>query len=515
LSPYELPNEIWSNGKNINFRRSRVNRAEGITNPFTLVDTLASPLHQITYDDQINKFVIYGTAADVYQTDGVTTNSIGSGYTATRTANWTADSFNGQIIFTNRIDHPQWRNPTSGLMEDLPNWAGAGDWGIASRCEMIKSFKNYLIALDNYDANGAHFPSMVRWSSPAILESIPPDWDPEALDKQAGAYELTDTPGRILDGITLGDYFVVYKEDAVWLMTWIPGDLEFVFQFRKLFSDQDGMLAKGCVVEFEGKHFVMSANGAYVHDGTQKSEVMEKWVADEFFQNVAQGTITETRVVADHPNKEIWVYYITEDSVSGWAEKALIWNWELEKWTKRDIPPTAHIRDGFIDLSPLGVDDWDTDTQAWDDDSSIWNTGLTHINKQETLIFGDPVNNLFYAPSTEGKIGAVSFTSSIERHGMDFGHDRMFKYVTRIIPHFIGTGVVQIDILAEDTQTNDETAPPVGETGQTSFFDIDNDFDVDCHVNGRYIGLRVSSDTEEAAWSLTGYTIEWEPAGEF
>ena len=323
LSPYELPPDMWSDGINVSFRRNRVSKALGYQNLFELTDTVVQPLYHIYYTDDVDTLWFYASETDIYRTDGATTASVGTGYSATRDVSWTGCNFNGVLIFNNRVDHPQSFSKEDGVAVDLPNWGtttidgvptdNAAPWGIASRAEVIRPFKNYLMALDIYDDQGIRYSDGVRWSSPATLDDVPPSWDPALAGEQAGLYNLADTLGRCVDGLTLGDYFVIYKTDAVWLVDLIGGDVN--MRFRKLFGDESGILTKECVAEFEGKHFVMSPTGAYVHNGATKEEVMEQWVRDEFFDHIAAERLDETKVVADHTNREIWIYYTTKTSL--------------------------------------------------------------------------------------------------------------------------------------------------------------------------------------------------------
>ncbi len=334
ISPYELPPELWSDARNVNFRRNRVNKQRGYA-PLGLAtapavnpnSTSISPLF-VTYFKTIeNPLWIYGSEATLMKTDGNAITTIGTNFNATRDENWSSTNFNSVMIFNNPNDHPQYLPEPYDTVVPLPFWGiPAADtvpdpdhplylWGPQSRCSVMRAYKNYLFALDGWDKDGTRYPQMVRWSSSAQLGDVPPSWDPNSPSEQAGLYSLADTPGRILDGMTLGDYFVIYKTDSVWLVQFVGG--QFNFSFRKLFGDEAGMLAKECCAEFEGRHFVLSTTGAYIHNAATKEEVMEPWVRDHFINSVSEVQLKNTRVIADHENDEIWVYYTTKGSTTG------------------------------------------------------------------------------------------------------------------------------------------------------------------------------------------------------
>ncbi len=510
LSPYEMPPEMWSDGININFRRNRVSKALGYANPFEITDSVINPLYLDYFTDNVDTFWVYGSETDIYKTDGQTVVQLGTGYSAARETNWTGCNFNGLILMNNNLDQPQVLDPTDfNSMINLPNWGAtaggdvnAAPWTDTARCEVIRPYKNYLIAMDCYDDATNRFSSMVRWSSPAQAGDVPPSWDPVALGEQAGLYTLSDSPGRIVDGLTLGDYFCIYKTDAVWLIQFVGGD--FVFSFRKLFGDESGCLTKDCVAEFDGKHFVLSPNGAYILNGATKQEIMEQWVKDEFFQNVDPLKILESKVVADHNNKEIWVYYTTIDST--WADRALIYNWETQTWTIRELSGISYIAEGLVESTNLGIDDWDSDSQNWNADATRWNN-TTPFNPVEVgLLIADYDAKLFYEDGADDKVLDVPITGSIKRIGIDFNDDESFKYVSRIVPHVIGQNPVTVKVFAEDVQSGNPVKI------HESLFNPTIDQDVDCHVTGRYIGIEFES---QDLFILTGYTIEWEPVGQF
>lgn len=533
LSPYELPADVWSDGENINFRRKRTNKSRGYRNPWALTDSVAPPTYALFFTDADEAFWAYASFDSIYKTDGTTAVALGTGYLADRANPWTGNNFNSLIYLNNRNNIPQVIDPaaaklkTYGAMIDMPNWGTqAADsaydpadndgalypWTDLWRASVIRPYKNYLFAMDCFEGTtDARWSSMVRWSSPCSQGDVPPSWDATSPSEGAGEYNLADSPGRICDGQTLGDYFVIYKVDAVWLVQFVGGD--FVFSFRKLFGDDAGILTTDCMAEFEGKHFVLSPTGAYVHNAATKQEIMDPWVKDIFFDDVSLDSIKYTKVVADHNNKEIWVYYIPEEDYvdeTSWATKALVWNWEIAEWTIKSFNnhSLAHVAEGVIVsnvIAPAG-EDWDSDNQAWNEDTTIWNTNAAGdvSPTEEGILLCDYTNQVFYKNGLGGTQAGIPLPGFVERIGIDFNDDQSFKYISRIVPHILGQNPITVKIYAEDVQTSSPTLQG------TYVFQPTEDQAVDCHITGRYIGVRFESDD---LWTLTGYTIEWEPSG--
>ena len=218
----------------------------------------------------------------------------------------------------------------------------------------------------------------------------------------------SNTVQALFTGYFLGDYFVVYKTDSVWLIDFIGGDS--IFRFRKLYGDDTGALSKDCIAEFDGKHFVLSPTGAYIHNASSKTEIMEKWVKDKFFDEVDPDKLYNTKVVPDHNNKEVWIYYTSQGSLTGWADVALIWNWEIQEWTVKDLSGISHIAQGYVDPTNISVDSWDSDEtppggpdpvpnpgSEWNSSTTTWNSGGITFNKgTESRLRADYVNSQFY-----------------------------------------------------------------------------------------------------------------------
>jgi hypothetical protein len=510
ISPFEMPAQVWSSGDNINFRRGRTNANKASSNPFSSLVLGASPtLIHYFEDSEAPYWLVCGKTtgpadSKVFKVNSAGATEVGAGFNDSRSIPWSVTPFNELHVLNNRSDHPQMLKAPYTAVEDLANWASTSPWGASSRCEVIRSYKNYLLALDCYDEDSNRYPNMVRWSSPAQLGDPPVSWDASVVGEQAGLYALADSPGRVIDGLSLGDYFVVYKTDAVWLMQFIGG--EFTMKFRKLFAEDTGILAKNCVVEFQGKHFVLGSSDCYIHNGSTKEHVMDGWVKDEFFNNVHTDYIQETKVVADYNNSEVIIYYISKANVEAvpYADRALVWNWTTQSWSRKALNQASWIASGFIVPETPADTTWDDDDESWDRDNTLWDENTTLNANLEGLLVSHYVDQSFSALENENGSDIFSPTSYVQRIGVDFDNDRRFKMVERIVPHIDGSLPVTITVYCSDRQTITPTPSAV------VVFDPNIDVDVDVHVVGRYIGVRFEC---AGAFTLNGYTIEWKPVG--
>ena len=148
-----------------------------------------------------------------------------------------------------------WGTSPGSPAEVLTNWpAGA-------KCGALRPHTNYLMALDYTDELANPFPQLIKWSDAAEPGTIPQEWAP-APSNQAGSVSCAATPGAVVDGLTLRQQFIVYKQSSTFSLDFIGG--QFIFGLRLLFANI-GALSRNCVVEFEGKHAVLSDGDFIVH----------------------------------------------------------------------------------------------------------------------------------------------------------------------------------------------------------------------------------------------------------
>lgn len=515
LSPYEMPNELWSNGNNVDFNGARVNVALGYKMVMASSPLSAIPKHAVAFKDGSTDYWYYAGDTKIYKTDGTNhdnvtrqTNAVDVDYTpefntvtgARQHTGWTSNVFNGALLFNNGYDLPQVYDTTGSKMEDLTAWPPS------DRCGVLRPFKNYLIALDIND-NGNRRPTMVRWSDTAPLGGVPASWDSTDPASQAGYNILPDTQGQVVEGMALGDTFFIYKNDAVWAMQFIGGN--FVFSFRKVFSDA-GILAKDCVAEYDNKHFVIGVDDVYVHDGTTKKSVISNKMHDFFYNDINTEHVSKVRCVANNSRKEIIIYYPNFSSEDGVANTAIIWNWESDSWSKRDIGEISHITTGLIALDGTDTRQWSSfgNDDTWEGSTGVWDS-QTYNPAVDSLVYvvqgPNAINSYFGLGNTGVKIednGAKVYESFVEREGIDFGDDKGYKYVHAIYPHMVGEGTIKIYVGTEEFQGGGIS------WSQPQEFVVGQDYKVNFRKSGRYIAVRFEGEGG-SLWGLTGYSMEY------
>ena len=358
LSPYDLANDIWSAGRNVNFNSFRTNKGLGFEK--VMPDLNIQPIFNISWTDFSLPYWFYANETSIYITEGATQLDVsrvsGGAYSATLANGWTGTNFNGALIMNNTVDAPQFYNVSTNKMEDLTGWPAN------YKCAVVRSFKNYAVALDITKDTGERFQNMVKWSDSVDAGGVPQSWDETDPTTQAGENVIPDSEGKIVDALALRDTLFIYKNDSVWGMQFVGG--QFIFSFRKIFGQGTGCIARDAVTEFDNKHFVVGIDDVYIHDGNTNRSVITSRFKKLLFGQVNPAYIDKIKVVSDRLNKENIIYFPSIESTTGLADRAISYNWETDTWVEREISEISHIASGVVDPQ---------EDNSWDGNESTWN----------------------------------------------------------------------------------------------------------------------------------------------
>lgn len=495
LEAETLPPGVWTDVRNVSFNNGKSRKAQGHesvfgTPPANILTLLPNVIDKVPYWFE-------ATADKIYRTEGSVHTDVsrlaGGPYTATETKRWNGGVLNQVVVLNNETNFPQ------ALLPSASNFVNLANWPANTTCKILRPFKSYLVAL-NVTKTSVNYPTLVKWSSPADPGQVPSTWDETDPTNDAGENPLADTYGAIVDGRKLKDTFIIYKEDSVYSMRYVGG--VFVFQFQQLFDDV-GMIAANCVAEFDGSHFVVSWNDVYVHNGVQKKSVIEGHMREYLYSTLRIDANDRTFVVPDYSNTEMWICYVsTDNTTDNYCDRALIWNWEENTWTIRDLPKVICGTVGIVD--PKASDAWDDDPQSWDSDTTLWGDGNYNPAKTK-LLFSSPATDKLYVIGSSSLFDTSAFTSRLEKVDMSFGDDHGMKFISSVTPHITGNGTLNAYVGTSNIQGG-----PVLWRGPFTF-NIGQDYKIDCRVNGRYAAVKFEFSST-GNWNLSGYTLEFAPA---
>lgn len=348
--PYEqdVPPQGWSRVQNMRFNELGASQVGGHTQ--VLNDGAATPITPLWikfYPEKINpRWVIAdNNRVFVYQDfdftniTRYTTTPGDNNYSATD--RWQGTLFNSVAILNNGFDPPQMWSPIddSAVLANLTNWPSG------YRCRFIKPFKEFLIAGHIY--NGATtFPFRVMWSHRAAPGTIPSSWDVTNPAVDAGHFDLGETVDHVVDGLDMGEQFIVYREDSTWAMRLTGTDSIFG---RTHLSGTAGIIWKDCVADIPKKgHVVATTDDLIIHQGTAASfqSLLDNRTRREVAAAIDPTNRRNCFLTTNDRDKEVWFCF--PEVGFQYASRALIWNWvsgQIGHRTLESVP--------FADSGPI------------------------------------------------------------------------------------------------------------------------------------------------------------------
>ena len=516
INPWQLPPNAWSDGNNVRVEHGAIVKSPGYAE--VLATCPVKPYHIIQLKYGSTAYWIIVSLKKIYAHNGtlwtnITRQTTGSDvdYNAEADEGWTSTVIGGVLVMANGFDQPQFWLLASGVpsvatkMDNLTYWAAGA--GATYYPVSVRAFRSFLIAL-NIDEGGTPVPQKVKWSTEAATQLVPSSWDESSATVDAGEYELADTKGAILDGLPLGDTFMIYKDDSIYSMTYVG--TPFIFAFRQL-SPSVGALAKNCVAEFDGGHFILGNGDVYINDGQRVKSILPHKIRDYIFSVIDGANFVRSFVVADYGNTEMWACFPTPESASNQCDKAVVWNWTSNAFTIRDLPDLAHIGYGTVD-DPNSFTTWAAAIPTWSSALGSWTS--TWSQSENVLVMASPTDTKLYRNASGNKEADANMTSFISRTGMAITAQQQndqstVKRIKAIWPKMEVSGSGNSVNVYVGTQNSTEEAVS---WSSAVAFNPDTQSKVSVRKSGKLYGVKFES-TGDFNWRLDGYEIELDDAG--
>lgn len=507
----ELPPNAWTDGRNVTFIDHKVCRGLGSKRIFD-PPSIAPYLLHYTIDSGRSPVIAYAGLAAVWAIIGGSHFDItrmSGPYTGGPSDRWSSGDFAGLPVLNNGIDIPQvWGPVAAGTpLIDLPNWTST------YRCKAIRAFKNFLIAMD-LTISGTRYPQRIIFSHPAAPGAVPSSWDITDPTKDARERDLPDADGgAIIDGVPLGDTFVVYKERSTQGATFIGGVQK--WKTAPIF-ESGGCLALGCAVAFDdnSRHFVATGEDVIVHSGQRGSResVVSKRQKRWLQANISSDRYERSFCVNDPKNNSCYFCFPTDGAE--FPNLAMVYNYQDGQVSFKDLPQLSSIVPALV--TEVTVDPWESDLAAWDSDTTTWDTFTTKPFLRQLIGSAPALTQIRQLESTNQNDG-TSFNAYVERKGMDvmgldrYGHlvrdQQQRKLIGPIWPRAAGAAF-QVQVGSQDTLEG----PITWSTPQTFTPGVDEK--VDFAIEAKLWGVRFSSAGSEY-WELDGYEVEVSALGQY
>lgn len=488
---YDLPLDVWSEGKNVRFVDGKTVKFKGHRSVFGTPNFSPLWFHPVGYGSEY--YWVYATEDEVAVTDmtnhyDITPTSAPTGNVDT---NWNGGLINNILVMNNGVDAPiWWTGSPSNVMTALTGWPAS------TLAACIRPYKSYLVAMNISDGSG-DYPDAVRWSDAAVPGTIPSSWNISDPTKDAGETYLSDTPGEVIDGLSLGDSFIIYKRYATYQMQYVGG--QYIHNFRKLF-DNIGIMAPNCVAAVDRRHLVLTTDDLILHDGSTYQSILDSKMRAWLFNSISPAYYQRSFLMPHHTAREIWVCVPVGDSE--YANLALVWNYRTDKIGLRELPNIRHAAPGVVD--PGESTAWDDDSDVWDIDDEPWNS-RSYSPTASSILFGDPTGGFLEADKTDSFDGEP-MESYVARTSMPLLQDYdNLKLVKGVYPRMSSSSAALVYVRVGG-QMN--ATDPI-DWGSEMPFTIGVDSKVDCLVKGRFLSLMFRSESD-VNWELNSFDIDVE-----
>lgn len=494
LPPHELPPTVWSSGRNMRFKNNAAQQVKGYDSAFGT--TSIAPNWLLPVPAYPLYYWIYASTTAVYVTDMTTEYNITpvAGVSGDLEVNWNGGVLHGIAVMNNGFDEPiWWDGSTSTPMTTLPAWPASG------RAQIMKPYKNYLIAMNYEDSSVGNNPDMVKWSDAADPGSVPGSWDETDPTTEAGLTTLSDTQGKITAGEQLGELFVIYKADSCYTMQYVGG--RFVFAFKKAL-DTVGALNADCVVSVGNQHVAMGDGDIVIHDTISERSIVNERMRTWLFSQINPDYLQRSYILPNHGMDELWFCFPAGEAET--PDTALIWNYVEDEFAVRSIPVSRYMSAGVV--SGAEILDWDSDPEAWNNDSTTWNERRYSPLKDVVLAAGTGVADIYEMEVTDMNNG-TTIRSYLERLSMPLLELAHQKVVKALWPKMDGDPGTQVDFRVGTQQSVNDA---VSWSAKLPFI-IGTDMKVDTIQKGRFLSVRVEA-SDQSAWRMESFEVEVEQA---
>jgi hypothetical protein len=518
-APWELPPDAWSSGNNVRFDSGKVLRGPAyrlVTGTLTSADPhLLFPVYPSSNPEYV---IICAKNGRMYKwASGTETDMTPGGFVNTSSDLPFTAAQCGDVVYVNRsTDIPYALLPSGVAFIALTNWTGT------HKARALRSYKSFLVAL-NVTKGAVENPKLVKWSDIALQGAVPVSWDATDTTKLAGENPLLAADSPLIDGLQLGDDFMIYTTGQVWRMRQTGGRL--IMDFRKIFDDA-GMINLNCVVEVEGKHYVFGPQDIYIHDGNTKQSIAYGRVKD-FIYNSMNTLQKGFNFVAHNPRlREILFHYSADDGECQWVgtagcNRVAVYNYRSDTWAFRDCPSVtsaayfaANGGATWATLAAAGTT-WDGMGGSWSAQSDTGNRVLTYSAKADAG-FGFATSKLLGIDMIEqGSVLAAALdspsanTAYVERIGIDLDdliqeQIRGYKVAKSVYP--------QIKTFGSASSVNIKTGSQIVAQANLVYdtevsIDPSTQYKADFKKGGRYLAIRYTK-ADQKDFELTSHDLD-------
>ena len=242
----------------------------------------------------------------------------------------------------------------AGSLAPIPNWLTDSS-SSPIICRILRPYNQRLIAMSIKEEHGAgtsddvYQPIDFLFSShiTTISSLTAVQWTASTTNTAGDAF-LNATPGKILDGGQLGEFFIAYKTDSV-VRVRETGDTN-VLAIESIFED-DGIYSTRCFANIgNSQHLVVGNYGIYIHDGqSERQDIAKDLFKDTMYALVKASERNRTFVFQQTRDKEVWLCLPTTSNSTTGCDLAFVYDYSSGKIHKRTLPGLTDLFETELD----------------------------------------------------------------------------------------------------------------------------------------------------------------------
>lgn len=325
-----------------------------------------------------------GTASNLYEASGTSWTSVGSGYTLGTDDRWSFAGYGNSVLAT---------NPSTQILRSTGSGVAFTAITSAPKAKLLVASKGFVLAFATNEATYGDSPD--RWWCSAFLNET--DWAPN-ISTQANTGRLIGGSGPINAAVRFGDDIVVYKSRAMYLGTYVGGDV--VWSFTQVGFDV-GAVGPEAAVDTSIGHIFVGSDDIYHFDGTRPVAIATGVIRQWWLNNSSAEYRYKTKLLWDRDNSLVWIFFPSASS-NGVCDDCIVFHVRTKQWGRVSMSVEAVVNyvsppftyDGGHPLIVPGVTTYDNlplipfDSPFWLSQKS--SPAIFNTSHQVRTISGEP-----------------------------------------------------------------------------------------------------------------------------